>query len=246
MIDNRLGLMCGVDIPIPQCQIAIHQPRIREIAMMGEKEYFIGAQVLCIDKSMYSEDESLLSETTNFQIFMTIMFEKEVADKKAIVMQLLNVLLPNHQVALTPRSIILKDRKVADAPTIIIDESNFDFLQETLRDIFCFNSSNMSHDSYNPQGDKAKEIAAKLMRGRQRIAAEKGEDNASSLVQYTSVLTIGLNSMSLKDVTDLTMYQLYDLVQRYMLWVNWDLDVRTRLAGGSPDSSPDNWMKNIH
>ena len=64
----------------------------------------------------------------------------------------------------------------------------------------------MSHDSYNPQGDKAKEIAAKLMRGRQRIAAEKGEDNASSLVQYTSVLTIGLNSMSLKDVTDLTMY----------------------------------------
>jgi hypothetical protein len=64
----------------------------------------------------------------------------------------------------------------------------------------------MSHDSYNPQGDKAKEIAAKLMRGRQRIAAEKGEDKASSLVQYTSVLTIGLNSMSLKDVTDLTMY----------------------------------------
>jgi hypothetical protein len=54
--------------------------------MMGEKEYFIGAQVLCIDKNMYSEDESLLSETTNFQIFMTIMFEKEVADKRALVL----------------------------------------------------------------------------------------------------------------------------------------------------------------
>jgi hypothetical protein len=35
---------------------------------------------------MYSEDENLLSDTNNFQIFMTIMFEKEVADKKAIVM----------------------------------------------------------------------------------------------------------------------------------------------------------------
>lgn len=246
MIDRRLALMCGTDIPIPQCQVAIHQPRIREIAMMGEKEYFVGAQMLCIDKKMYSEDESLLSETTNFQIFMTIIFEPEMIEKKAFVLQLLEILLPNHQSVFTPRSIILKDRKLADAPTIVIDENNFDYLQEVLRDIFCFNSSNMSHDSYNPQGDKAKEIAAKLMRGRQRIAAEKGEDNASSLVQYTSVLTVGLNSMSLKDVVDMTMFQLYDLVQRYMLWVNWDLDIRTRLAGGSPDSSPDNWMKNIH
>ena len=246
MIDNKLRLMCGIDIPVPQCQLALHQPRIKEIAMMGEKEYYIGAQVLCIDKSMYSEDKNLLSETTNFQIFMTIMFEREVADKKALVFQLLNVLLPDFQVALTPRSIILKNRKVTDTPPVIIDESNFEYLQNALKDIFCFNSNNMSHDSYNPQGDKAKEIAAKLMRGRQRIAAEKGEDNSSSLVQYTSVLAVGLNSMNLTDISELTMFQLYDLVQRYMLWVNWDLDVRTRLAGGSPDSSPDNWMKNIH
>ena len=246
MIDNRLSLMCGVDIPIPQCQITVHQPRIQEIAMLGEREYYVATQILCVDKNMYFEDENLLSDTNNFQIFMTIMFEKETADKKALVFQLLEILFPEFKVALTPRSMVFKNIKIADAPNILIDESNFEFLQDTLRDIFCLNSNNMSHDSYNPQGDKAKEIAAKLMRGRQRIAAEKGEDNSSALTQYTSVLTIGLNSMSLNDVMNLTMYQLYDLVQRYSLWVNWDLDIRTRLAGGSPDSSPDNWMKNIH
>jgi hypothetical protein len=42
------------------------------------------------------------------------------------------------------------------------------------------------------------------------------------------------------------MFQLYDLVERYHLWINWDLDIRSRLAGGKPDSKPDNWMKNIH
>lgn len=246
MIDNRLTLMCGVDIPVPQCQIAIHQPRIREIAMMGEKEFLTAAQLLCIDKSIYSEDENLLSNSNNFQIFMTIMFEKEVADKKAMVLQLLSVLFPDFKIALTPRSMIFKNVKIADAPNILIDESNFEFLQDALSNIFCLNSTNPSQDSYNPQGDKAKEIAAKLMRGRQRIAAEKGEDNSSALTQYTSVLIVGLNSMSLEDAMNLTLYQLYDLVQRYMLWVNWDLDIRTRLAGGSPDSSPDNWMKNIH
>ena len=136
MIDNKLALMCGTDIPIPQCQIAIHQPRIREIAMLGEKEYYTSAQILCIDKSMYSEDESLLSNTTNFQIFMAIMFEQGMSEKKAFVLQLLEVLLPNYSIALTPRSIILKDRKVADAPAIIIDESNFDDSQITLKDVF--------------------------------------------------------------------------------------------------------------
>ena len=45
---------------------------------------------------------------------------------------------------------------------------------------------------------------------------------------------------------DLTMFQLYDLIERYMLYINWDMDIRVRLAGGKPDSHPDNWMKNIH
>jgi hypothetical protein len=52
--------------------------------------------------------------------------------------------------------------------------------------------------------------------------------------------------MSLEDCLNLTMYQMFDLVERYMLWTNWDLDVKSRLAGGKPDSKPDNWMKNIH
>ena len=52
--------------------------------------------------------------------------------------------------------------------------------------------------------------------------------------------------MSLEDCLNLTMYQMFDLLERYMLLVNWDLDIRSRLAGGSSDSKPDNWMKNIH
>ena len=86
------------------------------------------------------------------------------------------------------------------------------------------------------------------MRARQRVAAQKGQDesNASMFAQYLSILTVGLGSMSLKDLINLTMYQLYDLVERYTLYTAWDIDIRSRLAGGKPDSTPDNWMKNIH
>jgi hypothetical protein len=44
------------------------------------------------------------------------------------------------------------------------------------------------------------------MRGRQRVAAQKGETNVSVFSQYLSILTVGLNSMALQDLTDLTMY----------------------------------------
>ena len=242
MIDYNLALMCGTDIPIPECQIILHQPRIKEISLIGEKDFFVGAQSLCVNKSMLaSQDENVLETTNNFQIFMTVMSEKETRDKKAAVMQLFSIIFPMYKIIFTPRSIIFQK----DGENSIIDENNFNILQEVLIDVFCFKSG-MNQDTFNPKGDKAKEIAEKLMRGRQRIAEEKGSENGSALIQYSSVLTIGLNSMSLNDVISLTLYQLYDLVQRYTLFVNWDLDVRTRLAGGKPDSQPDNWMKNIH
>ena len=112
--------------------------------------------------------------------------------------------------------------------------------------IFCSKDGPMDQQSFNPADEKAREIAEKLMRGRQRVAAQNGSSNASVFSQYLSILTIGLNSMSLQNLADLTMFQLYDLIERYNLYINWDLDIRSRLAGGKPDTKPDNWMKNIH
>ena len=52
--------------------------------------------------------------------------------------------------------------------------------------------------------------------------------------------------MSLDDCMNLTIFQLYDLIERYQLYINWDIDLKVRLTGSKPDESPDNWMKNIH
>ena len=94
----------------------------------------------------------------------------------------------------------------------------------------------MDQATFNPVNAKARDIAEKLMRGRARVAAEKGQSNSSIFSQYLSMLVVGLGSMSLQDATNLTMYQLYDLIERYMLYINWDMDIRCRLAGGKPDS----------
>ena len=242
-MDYRLALIAGTDIPIPECQIILHQPTIKEIAMIGEKDFFTGVQCLCIQKSMCIEDESLLATTTNFQIFMTVMADKSTADKKQNVMSVLTVLFPGYKVIFMPRTLVLNK----DGANIIIDENNFEILQQVLERIFCLRNTDQA--TFNPGNDAAKKIADKLMRARERVAKQKaaeGGGEGSTFSQYVSILTVGLHSMSLQDCLALTMYQLYDLVERYMLYVNWDIDLRSRLAGGKPDSKPDNWMKIIH
>lgn len=241
-MDTRLALMCGVEYPIPELQIAIHQPRVKEIAYIGESDFFSGIQCLCLNKSMFVKDESDLLNTSNFQIFMTIMSEKEAADKKKAVQQVCALLFPKYKLLMTPRSVLLSD----GSTNIQIDETNFEYLQEAISTICCLKTGPMDQTSFNPADAKAREIAEKLMRGRQRVAAQKGETNTSIFSQYLSIITVGLHSMSLQDATELTMFQLYDLVERYMLYINWDMDIRSRLAGAKPDSQPDNWMKNIH
>ena len=241
-MDTRLSLMCGTDYPVPQCQIIIHQPRIKEIAFIGEQDFFTGVQCLCLNKSMFVKDESDLSNVNNFQIFMTIMSERETIDKKIAVQQVCTLFFPNYKVIFTPRSVLIS----GDGQTMQIDETNFEYLQAAISNICCLKTGPMDQTAFNPANSKAREIAEKLMRGRAKVAAEKGQSNTSIFSQYLSILTVGLNSMSLQDTMDLTMFQLYDLVERYMLYINWDMDVRCRLAGGKPDSQPDNWMKNIH
>ena len=242
-MDYRLSLICGTDMLIPECNLVAHQPRIKEISFIGESDFFIGAQTLCLHKTMCIEDKTILDSINNFQIFMTIMLQDETKDKKANILNVLNLLFPSYKVNVTPNSLLFMKEGV---PPITVDGNNFEALQEVLRLIFCMHNGPMDQQAFNPANDKAREIAQKLMRGRQRVAAQNGNSNVSVFSQYMSILTIGLGSMSLQDLTNLTMFQLYDLMERYTLYTAWDLDVRQRLAGGKPEGTPDNWMKNIH
>ena len=184
---ETLALMTGIDIPVPELQLAIHQPTIKEISMIGEKDFFIGAQTLCLNKSLYIQDETLLSQTTNFQIFMTMMQNKESVITKECVLKVLQLIIPNAQVLFTPRAVMLN---LGDH-SVNIDESNFETLQAILKDIFCLKES--GQEAFNPANEEAKKIAEKLMRGRQRVAAQKAKDGGDSIfTQYLSILTIGL------------------------------------------------------
>lgn len=246
---NPLMLITGVDIPFPEIQMSVHQPTILEISYIGELNYFAGLQLLCIDKNTLvlssPEDNSRLDAMNNFQIFMTMMTEQQpgTEDKKAQVISVFELLFPGFRVQFTPRCLFFNN---GQGSSFTLDDVTFEKFQEILKpQIAVFKGVD---GGYNPVGKKAQEIANKLMKGKQKIAELKGEgrNQGSILARYVSILTIGLNTMSFQDCLNLTVYQMFDLVERYGLYVSWDLDIKSRLAGGKPDDKPDDWMKNIH
>ena len=239
--------MTGADIPIVEIGATLHQPTIKEIGAIGEKNFILGSQCLLINKktliTVDNDLETVLAQTNNFSIFCDLIGQKEMREQKKYIEAVLYLLFPwCKQVFFTPRAIMLKQEE----GEIIIDEGNFEALQDVMRIVLKLDMA--GGDDFNPANEEAAAIAAKLRRGRERVAAQRQAENGgvgSIFSIYLSSLTIALH-LPLGELMKLTIFQINDLVERYQLWYAADLDVKVRLAGGKPDSQPENWMKNIH
>ena len=208
--------------------------------------------MLCFNKQIIMaanpQGSSALQAMNNFQIFMTLVTDpemKNVNEKRNAIISMFVLLFPGYTAQFLPHSIYFNNAETQHH--FVLDENNFDAFQLVITDMAGMNNTTGGQNSnFKPANKKAAEIAAKLMKGRQKAAQLRGEGEGSVLARYVSILTIGLSSMSLDECLNLTVYQLYDLVERYGLYVSWDLDIRSRLAGGKPDGKPEDWMKNIH
>lgn len=238
MKDIDLALFTGVDIPIPECQIVVHQPTIKEISMIGEKQFLTGVQILCIDKDTFKEGGKDLSNTSNFQVFMTVISAEEMKESKKAVIEAMSLIVPNSKITFTPRSLLLNYNDT----NIIIDEGNFEYFQEILRQVFCLKSK---EEDFNPVNAQAAKIAEKMKKAKAKVAKIKGDSVGSIYARYISTLAVGLH-LDILDIINYTIYQVLDLLERYGLWTSWDIDMRSRLAGADVKGKPEDWMKNIH
>ena len=249
--DLILYLMTGADIPVTSLKAVVHPPSIKEIAYMGESDFFLGMQYLCVQKELVIEDRNVLNEVKNFQVFMELLSGETNKDAKLAVLNLLRILFPDRSAAITQNSIILplvdKDKQ---GETVLIDISNFDDFQDLVREILCVNSVFQAENIvYKPANEAAAKIAAKLMKGRQRVAQIKeanGENTDSLLGKYLSILAIAVPGYTLADCANLNLFQLFDLVERYSAYTEWDLDLRVRIAGGKPDKQVESWTRELH
>ena len=242
--DIQLALMAGIPIPIVDLQLVIHSPTIKDIAFMGESQFFMAMNYLCIDKHGLTQDETVLSNLSNFQILMKVLEQPENKDKKKAIITLLTLLFPDSQVIMMPRSFNI----MTGEQVVMIDDNNFDMFQDVVKQVLCAASLFQGRNVvYNPKGKRAKEIAEKMNKSRLKIAKQKAakEDSASILTRYLSILRIGPR-IPLTESVEYNLFQLFDQVERYNAYVEWDTDLQVRLAGGKPDKQVETWMRNLY
>lgn len=247
---SDLQLQSGVEIPFPEAEVSIHQPTIREIGMMSEEDFRLGARVLTLNKERFfsSQDKKDLSQLTDFDIIMSILNEgkeKEAAHIRICVMFVLALLFPDYLIEIQDNFILLKDETNNSIKTI--NSLNYETFKQLLIGIFCINQEQGETQEYNPKGDAAKKIMDKILAGRAKVAALKNEEDKKIAIfsRYVSILAVG-EQKDMNLILNLTIYQLYDEYERFLLKLQNDLYTSQMLAGAKGLDKVEDWMKDIH
>ncbi|MDY5667952.1 MAG: hypothetical protein SPK43_01670 [Candidatus Onthovivens sp.] len=114
--------MCGIDIPLPEFQLILHQPTIKEIAYLGEDNFFSALTYLCLNKNSLITDKKLQSEVTNFQVLMEVLKDPKIKEIKQNILLLFKILFQDYKTIMTPNSIIF----TSSQGNVMIDNENFD------------------------------------------------------------------------------------------------------------------------
>jgi len=243
---NELLLLSGNDIPIEEIHLLLHQPTIKEIALIGEDKFFSGCEFLRLTKEKFtSEDRNRLENISNFHIIMSIMREKDPNVQKQVTcaMMVLSLLFPTYSIQVNYDNVSI-DFKQEDME-FSLNENNYDIFVKVLNEILSLEGGDST--DYNPSGDLARQIADKLRDRQAKLAQMKGNDNQkiAILSRYVSILAVGENK-DMNSLLNYTVYQLFDEFKRYQLKLNWDIHLKAQMAGAKDLKEVDDWMEDIH
>lgn len=242
---GELLLLSGNDIPFPEAQLTIHPPTAKEIAYIGEENFYSGCELLKFSKNNLSvEDRNVLKDKTDFDIIMSIMRDKSPNSQKSRISatMVLTLLFPEYTIEFTENSIVLRKENEIRS----INNFNFVAFKEIIVSSLCLNGNN-NEQVFNPSGDLARKIAQKIEEGRRKAAQSKGaaSQKVALLSRYISILAVG-ECKDMNTLLNYTIYQLFDEFQRFELKCQHDMYIKAKLAGAKDVKEVDNWMKDLY
>ena len=243
--NNELLLLSKNDIPFIEAQVNIHQPTISEISFISEESFHIGCQLLIFTKDMLSQkDKSNLENMSDFEVFMSIMNNRESAQQRECAIQVLTLLFPSYTV------LVKKDSIELTGPTqTSINTHNFKIFQNIVKVMFDMEGSldEEQKPTYNPADAFAAKIAEKLNKRQDKLAQQKMENvkKISIFSRYVSILAVG-EKKDMNDLMQYSVYQLKDELKRFRLKDRFDMYVKAKMAGAQDLDEVDDWMKDIH
>lgn len=244
-----IGLyLSGSQVPIKKCGIFVTQPKIKQIAQFGEDDFLMATQLFADTENFIGdvrEGNPLLGDRSDFQILMIILHQD--SQLRDCVDKFFALAFPDYNVEFSKNSI---DFKIEGTEGLkgSVNPFNYESFSQTIKELFQLKGK--SESDYNPANDKAKEIAEKLRKGREKANKSSGKSqNVGSLFgTYISILSVGM-SMDMNIFYDYTPFQIYDTFNRYWMKVQSDFYTKistTPMMDTSKMEAPQEWTDNIY
>lgn len=255
-VTNELLLASGKPIPFPEGRLFISQPKIEEIAIIGDEDFNLACYLLVYAKKLFSEqskDKDVLKDTSNFDIILTIFLRKQDFMKEYIILEeLFLFLFPEYTFQIKNGQFqFIKDTKNGSIlDNGFLDNSNFEGFQDIIKQIFCMQERELTDMDIDTSDKPMMERVQEKLKERKRKLAEMANDKNgtnSVFARYISILAPALGQDMLS-FYKYTVYQLYDEFTRYMLMLKYQTYEKQILAGANPDKidKVDDWMKSLH
>lgn len=247
MID-KLILQSGADVAFNEGRLMIHPPSLYEIGLIGgETVLWEACDILTTTKKdLIDVDKSVLEEISNFDIIMSMVKDKNIKTRQRVisVFKLFSLLFPNREVKIEDKQILFKSQE--QQIDGFLDANNFELFQKMLSDIFDLQKIRGKKE-YNPVNEKAAKLAEKFKKASAIKAQQQQQKKESVNIfdRYISILAVGEHKNQ-TDLVKLTIYQLYDEYERFMLNQNYEYNIRWRMAGATDMETPSDWRSDIH
>lgn len=227
--------------------IKIHQPSLSELIEIFKVEenliFCLKIFVNSLKNLLNIQDDSI----NEFQVFMSLLLTDTESfgltiQKKEQFLQFIKLCFKDYEFKISSTSFLFQKEDLI----VVVDETNFDEFKEVIHQMFDIPEIFEMKDAaqYNPKNSRAAQIAAQLKKDDAKRAQLKGvtKPKKGLIENYLEILSVAYKIPPAILCEKLTLYNLFTLYKRFLLKVSWDLDIDCRLAGASPEQSPDNWM----
>lgn len=238
---DDLQIITGIDLPIEGLGLTIHQPMVREIAILGQQNYFLALQIFRLNKEQLS---ITTDQVTDWAIFQKSLEQKidGVKNTRTLITNFLQLFMTD-KITIGPRSLIVD----TSHGLVNIEPEDFGAFQTLIGKVGGASLLQPSEEVFNPKNRRAAEIAEKMKKARARLAKVKAAENGGQqtdsegfLARYVRAVAVA-TANSLQEVSNMTLLQLHIVMQTYLAREAYDLEIRSRLAGAKSDKPLTHW-----
>jgi len=229
---NKLTLIAGIPIFLQNLGFSILQPKLKDIAVLGEDKFFSALSYFFINP----EKISIEKQISAFDLFL-LFLGQNVAIQQEVSNIFMLVVEDLEEIKFFDGIIILR----VAGHECIIDEPKFLIIKETLTEIFGLEKRGDS--GLNPANEAAKMISEKIKKRRELLSKE-GTLDGGVFSNLISILAVGSNALTLDDCLNLTIYQIYNLIERLNLYTQYHIQIQSMMQGAEDVELVD-WTKQI-